>query len=80
MDRAACAGIDPAMFFPDRLDAGSAEAAMKICRGCAVLRECRAFAMREMVSDGVWAGVWLNVDDLHRGRSVVKARRLLEGA
>ena len=52
-DRAACKGMDPALFFPQR---GNAVAApLAVCAQCPVQAPCRAFAIR-FREPGVWGG------------------------
>lgn len=51
--QAACAGVDLAVFFPERGE--STAPAEAICAGCEVRDDCRDYAL-----DGVgdWPGVW----------------------
>lgn len=69
VERAACRGADPALFFPhDRGDHDNAcqegfacervklARARAICRGCPVRRECLAYALRSFQKEGVWGG------------------------
>jgi len=51
---AACAGIDPDLFFPER-GASTAEA-KRVCRGCEVRHDCLDFAMVNGEKFGVWGG------------------------
>lgn len=55
--RAACKGMDAALFFPE---AGRADRAKKVCARCPVRRRCLEDAMtREAGADaGARAGVW----------------------
>ncbi len=59
-DRAACLTAEPELFFPVG-NAGMAvddiSAAKGICRGCAVLRECRDYALASRQPFGVWGGL-----------------------
>jgi WhiB family redox-sensing transcriptional regulator len=48
LDRIACAGLDPDIFFPER-----AEAAKVVCRTCPVASQCQEFRKGEA---GVWGG------------------------
>jgi hypothetical protein len=56
MERAACRGADPALFFPT-LGANTAAKAKAICAGCAVRQECLEYALADPESAGVWAGM-----------------------
>ena len=55
MARAACRGEDPAVFFPSL--GGNAAKARAICSICPVRQECRAYALADPESAGVWAGI-----------------------
>ena len=52
--RAACRGLDPAIFHPDEGDNG--QAAMAICRGCPVRVACLTTAVAAGEHHGVWGG------------------------
>jgi WhiB family redox-sensing transcriptional regulator len=52
---AACRAADPDMFFPD--SESDAVDAVRICRGCPVLGECRDWALDTRVRYGVWGGL-----------------------
>jgi WhiB family redox-sensing transcriptional regulator len=52
--RAACREYDPEIFFPDPGDASTREAAIRICRGCPVVAECRTEATS--APWGIWGG------------------------
>ena len=52
LDRIACAGLDPDIFFPERGE--RAEAAKVVCRTCPVARQCQEF--RQGAQFGVWGG------------------------
>ncbi|MFF9091111.1 WhiB family transcriptional regulator [Streptomyces sp. NPDC014991] len=57
---AACRGEDPELFFPISEDGASRaqiEQARRICFSCAVVHECRAWALRNREYDGVWGGL-----------------------
>jgi len=51
--RAACAGVDSALFFPSKGEAS--DAAKALCAGCSVKTECLTFAL-EHDCQGVWGG------------------------
>ena len=59
-DRAACLSAEPEQFFP----VGGAAAARwetatakQVCRGCAVIAECRDYALATRQPFGVWGGL-----------------------
>lgn len=52
---AACRTADPDLFFPGSDDA--ADEAVRICRGCPVIEECREWALDMRVRYGVWGGL-----------------------
>lgn len=57
-----CSTVDPDMFLPDPLVAGSlarANEAKKICANCPYLKECLEYAI-EHNEDGVWGGTSRN--------------------
>lgn len=65
---AACRGVDPSLFFPERAE--SAAEAKAICWGCPVRRECLAFAMSQDDSlAGVWGATTHRQRRIHRQKS-----------
>jgi hypothetical protein len=56
---AACRGMGPAMFFPDKGDREAERAALAICERCEVKRECLADALQHTYANdyGVWGGL-----------------------
>lgn len=65
MDRAACVGMDPERFFPNKSGNGAraeARAAQSICAGCTVITECTEHADRMGAKFGVWGGRLRNTD------------------
>ena len=52
--RAACRGMGPAAFYPER--GQSTEAAMRICVTCPVRPECLAFGVVHSPQVGIWGG------------------------
>lgn len=52
---AACRTVDPGVFFPES-DTGT-ETAVRICRGCPVMQECRDWALDTRVRYGIWGGL-----------------------
>jgi WhiB family transcriptional regulator, redox-sensing transcriptional regulator len=77
---AACAGMNPEIFFPTgRRDS---EKARRICKGCPVISECLAAALRveiELPAADRYSvsGVRGGVDGTARLRMVLRQRRLL---
>lgn len=53
--RAVCAQTDPEAFFPER--GGSNRAAKAICKGCPVIDQCLAYALKHDERFGIWGGV-----------------------
>lgn len=51
----ACRAFDPSMFYPET-EAAAAKA-KRICEGCDVLLDCRAYAMSSRENSGVWGGL-----------------------
>ena len=54
-EEAACRGVDPAIFFPERGES-SAEA-KKVCLPCPVSAQCLAYAVENGEKHGVWGGL-----------------------
>lgn len=52
---AACAGVDPDLFFPERGE--STAAAKAVCRICPVRLVCLEHALAEGERQGVWGGM-----------------------
>jgi hypothetical protein len=55
MQNAACAGLNPALFFPERGNE-AAKDALEVCGRCTVRDECLDYAMTHNERDGVWGG------------------------
>lgn len=53
-DRAACIGIDPELFFPERGE--SLREAKRVCYGCEVREACLDYALEMGEKFGVWGG------------------------
>lgn len=68
-DRALCAEIDPAAFFPEKGE--STRDARAVCTACTVQRECLDFALAHDERFGVWGGL----SERERRRMAVRARR-----
>lgn len=61
-DNAACRDVDSDLFFPvgtgdHAANAIQARAALAVCAGCSVRRECLAFAVGKAEKHGVWGGM-----------------------
>ena len=64
--RAACRGIDLAVFFPGRGE--SAEPARRICESCPVRQRCLDYAISHGIVHGIWGGL------TERDRRVLRSR------
>jgi len=53
-DEALCAGMDPDLFFPERGDMETVNAAKAVCAGCPVRSECLELGIHEKF--GIWGG------------------------
>ena len=53
--KAACMGMDPELFFPER--GQSTSQARKTCRSCPVQKECRNYAIVHHERFGIWGGL-----------------------
>lgn len=54
--RAACRGVDPDLFFPERGDFPTLAAARNVCAGCPVADLCMSYARDRPERFGVWGG------------------------
>lgn len=54
MNRGACLGADPDLFFPER--GQSTEPARAICATCVVVEECLEFALQHRELPGIYGG------------------------
>lgn len=52
---AACKGMDPTLFFPERGEPTAP--AKQVCAGCEVREKCLEFALLTGEKTGVWGGV-----------------------
>lgn len=52
--RAACRGMDPSLFFPERGENEKVDKAKEICQSCAVRDECAEYGLYEQ--KGFWGG------------------------
>lgn len=80
MEKAACAGVDPLMFFDIEVKSmEETKAIVDLCNGCEVLTECKAYAehIRPRPENVVIGGVYFrgsNRSDPMRVRKTDKAR------
>lgn len=56
---AACAEVDPELFFPEKYDMRTAAQARRICGTCEVSAECLASALERNEQYGIFAGLTL---------------------
>lgn len=54
MVEAACLGLDPNLFFPERGEDSSQ--AKAICQSCVVIEECADYAQVNRLTKGIWGG------------------------
>lgn len=54
-DRAACRGLDPSIFHPERGE--SIERPKQICASCPVQADCLEYSIRANEQHGIWAGI-----------------------
>lgn len=54
--RAACARLDPGLFFPDGAEAETRQA-KRVCAACPVRAECLRFALTSPEQYGIWGGL-----------------------
>lgn len=66
--RAACAGLNPGLFFPDR--GTSTSEARQVCGRCPVQGACLDYALRWRIHFGIWGGL----SERERRRLVYPAR------
>lgn len=64
-DAAACRGVDPDLFFPERGE--PTNAAKEVCAGCPVSDECLEFALSTVERHGIWGGMSERQRREHRG-------------
>ena len=55
--RAACSGMDPDLFFPERGDVIGVARAKAVCASCPVTAECLQYALEAKEKQGVWGGL-----------------------
>ena len=56
-DLAACTGMDPDLFHPDKGHSRTAARAKAVCAGCPVRTDCLAYAEANDIYDGIWGGM-----------------------
>lgn len=56
MDHANCKGLDPELFFPEKLGPGLAPA-RKVCEACEVREACLEYALEVGERWGIWGGM-----------------------
>ena len=54
---AACRGLDPDLFFPERGDSFTARNAQAVCAACPVAEQCLEFAIEVGETEGIWGGL-----------------------
>ena len=58
MEQAACRGVDPDLFFPQRGEmTGREHEAVRVCRGCMVRIDCLEYALDNTIMYGIWGGL-----------------------
>ena len=81
MQRAACKGLDPDLFFPERGENSKVDAAKAVCAQCSVTAECLDYAVT-VKHDGITgerAGVWGGKTYTERrqmSRDLLRSRRV----
>ena len=55
LDRAACDGLDVALFFPE--EGENPTTALEVCKACPVRHDCLDEAIRNNETHGVWGGL-----------------------
>ena len=56
MDQAACRGVDPGLFFPERGARAAFDRIRAICETCPVQVECLEYALEINTQHGFWGG------------------------
>jgi WhiB family redox-sensing transcriptional regulator len=70
---AACNGVDPALFFPERGDTLTAAQAKAVCGRCPVVEQCLQWALLHQERFGVWGGK----SEIERSRLRAGSRRTI---
>lgn len=71
MADAACRGMDPELFFPERGE--DTRTARQVCFSCSVRSHCLDYALDNKEGYGVWGGLSV------RGRETLTGRRMTRG-
>ena len=74
-DQAACLGMDPDLFFPER--GASTREAKGICRACIVREDCLEYALANGEKFGIWGGMSERERRRIRRMRALQARRRL---
>ena len=56
MQRAACKGMDPEIFFPEAAHGPAGDEARAVCETCPVRVQCLEYALANVEPDGIWGG------------------------
>lgn len=72
LEDAACRGVDPALFFPER--GASTREAKAICAECPVREQCRDYALDTNQKHGIWGGL------SERERRRIRSKRFREAS
>ena len=59
-DDAACRGLDPELFFPERYHTEGVELAKAVCETCPVTSECLRYAVEIREDLGIFGGMTVN--------------------
>jgi len=54
--RAACRGLESAVFYPDPDNEANVARALEVCSGCAVREACLDHALTHRETTGIWGG------------------------
>lgn len=73
---AACLGVDPDLFFPER--GASTREAKEVCAGCQVRAGCLEYALANGEKFGIWGG--LSERERRRIRRARRLARAIRGA
>ena len=60
VERAACRGVDPELWFPNDRDPNERAQAIRICGDCDVKTQCLRIARKRRERHGIWGGVDFN--------------------
>lgn len=74
IERAACAGLPTALFFPEPGRPAAASDPVTVCRSCPVSDDCLAYALEARIEHGIYGGLNAVERRRHR-RRVLKAAR-----